>query len=140
MPARGEPFLRLLHPASGRVLAARLERPRTFVGRGLGLMFRRTLPAGTGMWIAPCNGIHTFFMRFPIDVVFMDRRQRVVRVRPALRSWRMVPLVLRAHSVVELPAGTLEGVPLPPGEQLAVEHAPKGISSPRPREEVGGGP
>jgi len=121
MPARGERSLRLLHPASGRVLATRLERPRTFFGRGLGLMFRRTLPAGTGMWIAPCNGVHTFFMRFPIDVVFMDRRQRVVRICPALRSSRLVPLVLGAHSVVELPAGTLEGLPLARGEQLAVE-------------------
>jgi uncharacterized membrane protein (UPF0127 family) len=135
MPARGELPVRLLHPASGRVLATRLERPRTFVGRGLGLMFRRGLPPGTGMWIAPCNGIHTFFMRFPIDVVFMDRRQRVVKVCPSLHSWRMVPLVLRAHSVVELAAGTLEGLPLAKGEQLAVESGPAGAdpsAGPRP--------
>jgi uncharacterized membrane protein (UPF0127 family) len=108
------------------VLATRLERPRTFVGRGLGLMFRRGLAPGEGMWIAPCNGIHTFFMRFPIDVVFLDRRQRVVRVYPALRSWRMVPLVLGAHSVVELPGGTLERLALPRGEQLAIDRSHQG--------------
>ena len=141
MPARGEPTLRLVHPASERVLAARLERPRTFVGRGLGLMFRRRLSPESGMWIAPCNGIHTFFMRIPIDVVFMDRQQRVVKVFPSLRSWRMVPLVFGSHSVVELPAGTLEGLPLPRGEQLAIEKGPEAVpgSSLRPRGELGGG-
>jgi len=112
---------RLVHPRSGRVLAERLRVPRTFVGRGLGLMFRRELPAGEGMWIAPCNGIHMFFMRFAIDAVFLDRRLRVVRVRAGLRPWRVVPLVLRAHSVLELPDGTVAGLGLERGEQLSIE-------------------
>jgi uncharacterized protein len=113
--------LRLVHPRSGRVLAERLRVPRTFFGRGLGLMFRRRLQAGEGMWIAPCNGIHMFFMRFAIDAVFLDRRLRVVRVRAGLRPWRVVPLVLRAHSVVELPDGTVAGLELERGEQLSIE-------------------
>jgi uncharacterized membrane protein (UPF0127 family) len=85
------------------------------------LMFRRSLPGGEGMWIAPCSGIHTFFMRFPIDVLFLDRSKRVVRAYEALGRWRMVPLVIGSHSVVELPAGTLAGLALSRGEQLAVE-------------------
>ena len=113
--------LRLVHPRSGRVLADRLRVPRTFFGRGLGLMFRRELPAGEGMWIAPCNGIHMFFMRFAIDAVFLDRRLRVVRVRAGLRPWRVVPLVLRAHGVLELPDGTVAGLGLERGEQLSIE-------------------
>ena len=113
--------LRLLHPRTGRVLAERLRVPRTFVGRGLGLMFRRRLEEGEGMWIVPCNGIHMFGMRFPIDAVFVDRRLRVVRAFPGLRPWRIVPLVLRAHSVLELPAGTIAGLSLERGEPLAVE-------------------
>jgi uncharacterized protein len=121
MPDRATSPLRLVHAASGRVLATRLEKPRTFFGRGLGLMFRRTLAPGSGIWIAPCSGIHTFFMRFPIDVVFMDRAHRIVKVCPALKSWRMVPLVLGAHSVVEMAAGTLDGLPLTRGEQLDLQ-------------------
>jgi uncharacterized membrane protein (UPF0127 family) len=113
--------LRLVHPRSGRVLAERIRVPRTFFGRGLGLMLRRELPAGEGMWITPCNGIHTFFMRFAIDAVFLDRRLRVVRVRAGLRPWRVVPLVLRAHSVLELPDGTVAGLDLERGEQLSIE-------------------
>jgi uncharacterized membrane protein (UPF0127 family) len=113
--------LRLVHPRTGRALAERLRVPRTFFGRGLGLMFRRELPAGEGMWITPCNGIHMFFMRFAIDAVFLDRRLRVVRVRAGLRPWRVVPLVLRAHSVLELPDGTVAGLGLERGEQLSIE-------------------
>jgi uncharacterized protein len=112
---------RMVHPRTGRILAERLQVPRTFVGRGLGLMFRRQLPAGEGMWITPCNGIHMFFMRFAIDAVFLDRRLRVVRVRAGLRPWRVVPLVWRAHSVVELPAGTVAGLALERGEPLLIE-------------------
>lgn len=115
--------LRLLHPRSGHVLAERLLVPRTFIGRGVGLMFRRHLQPGTGMWIAPCSGIHTFFMRFAIDAVFVDRRLRIVRVRRGLRPWRLVPLVLGGHSVIELPAGTLSGLPLERGEALTIEPA-----------------
>jgi uncharacterized protein len=121
--------LRLVHPRSGRVLAERLRVPRTFLGRALGLMFRRELPAGDGMWITPCNGIHMFCMRFAIDAVFLDRRLRVVRVRAGLRPWRVVPLVLRAHSVVELPAGTVADLGLERGEELSVEPAARTAAS-----------
>ena len=117
--------LRLVHPRSGTVLAERLEVPRTFVGRGLGLMFRRELPAGRGMWITPCSGIHMFGMRFPIDAVFVDRRVRVVRVCAGLRPWRLVPLVLGAHGVLELPAGTVGALALERGEPLSIEPAPR---------------
>ena len=84
-------------------------------------MFRSRLDPGRGMLIRPCNGIHMFFMRFPIDAVFLDRHDRVRRVYPGLRPWRVVPLVLGAKAVVELPAGTLEGLSLEKGEQLAIE-------------------
>lgn len=108
------------------MLAQRLLVPRTFVGRTVGLMFRRELQPGTGMWIVPCSGIHTFFMRFAIDAVFVDRRLRIVRVRPGLRPWRLVPIVFGARSVLELPAGAVAGLRLERGETLAVEPAAEG--------------
>jgi hypothetical protein len=116
--ARGP--LRLVHPRTGRVLVARLEVPRSSLGRAAGLMLRRELPAGQGMWITPCNGIHMFLMRFAIDAVFLDRRLRVVRVYPGLRPWRVVPWVWRAHSVLELPAGAVAGLDLARGEELEI--------------------
>src|SRR2546429_9987417 len=112
MPARP---LRLLHPASGRVLAERLQVPRTFVGRGLGLMFRRGLDDGEGMWITPCNGIHMFGMRFAIDAVFVDRRLRVVRVYRNLRPWRGAPVRPGAPTAGEPPPRPARQPPPAPG-------------------------
>ena len=89
------------------------------LGRAVGLLGRRGLAEGAGMWLHPCRGIHTLGMRFPIDVIFLDRRFVVVRVCPGLRPWRMVPFVWRARSVVELPAGAAEGVEV--GDQLRLE-------------------
>jgi len=105
------------------VLADRLLAPRSFVGRGVGLMFKRALEPGTGMWIAPCNGIHMFFMNFAIDAVFLDKERRVVRVCPHLRPWRVVPVVFGAHSVLELPADTVTGLGIERGEPLSIEPA-----------------
>lgn len=116
--ARAAPDRKLLHQPSGRVLADRLEVAGNFLTRGLGLMFRRRFDPGRGLWIAPCNGIHMFFMNFAIDAVFVDRQLRVVKVYPRLGRWRLVPLVLGAHSVFELPAGTIDGLQLERGEQL----------------------
>ena len=86
-----------------------------------GLLGRADLPADEGILLRPAGSIHMFFMRFAIDAVFLDRRQRVVRVRAGLRPWRVVPLVLRAHSVLELPAGTVADLTLERGEQLSIE-------------------
>ena len=116
--------LRLVHPRTGRVLVERLQVPRSSMGRAVGLMLRRELPGGEGMWITPCNGIHMFLMRFAIDAVFLDRRLRVVRVCEGLRPWRVVPWVWRAHSVLELPAGTVTDLSLERGEPLEISEQP----------------
>jgi uncharacterized protein len=113
--------LRLRHEPSGVVVAARLEEANGALGRAVGLLGRDGLEPGSGLWIHPCRSIHMFGMRFPIDAVFLDRRQRAVRVVAGLRPWRMVPLVWRAASVVELPAGRAGEVGLLPGDQLRVE-------------------
>ena len=73
----------------------------------MGLMGRRRLEPGQGLWIEPCNSIHMFFMRFAIDVVFLDREGRVKRVLLKLKPWRVSPIVFGSRTVVELPAGTL---------------------------------
>lgn len=116
--------LRLVHVDSGKVLAETLESPRTFIGAGIGLMFRRTLPQGHGMLIDHCNGIHMLFMNFPIDAVFLDRRDRVKKVYRRLPPWYgAVWLVWGAAKVVELPAGSTDEVDLAPGQQLEFARA-----------------
>jgi uncharacterized membrane protein (UPF0127 family) len=85
-----------------------VEFARTEWSRFMGLMGRAELPAGDGLWIEPCNSIHMFFMRFAIDVLFLDRKRRVKKVMLNLRPWRISPIVFGARTTVELPAGTFK--------------------------------
>src|SRR5436309_1907417 len=106
-----------VHERSGKVLAKELERPRTMFGRGLGLMFRRSLAPGAGMWINPCSGIHMMFMKFPIDAVFLDRHERVKKVYRSLPRWYgVVWWEIGARSVLELPPGSTAGIELQKGD------------------------
>lgn len=75
--------------------------------RGLMAADANTFQPGSGLWIVPCRGVHTFGMRFAIDVVYLDTEQKVVYLRENLRPWRMAPVRLSAASVVELPPGTI---------------------------------
>jgi uncharacterized membrane protein (UPF0127 family) len=93
------------HHGAERVLVSRLEAALDSATRKKGLLGRDGLDPGTGLAIAPCGGIHTFFMRFPIDVVFVARDGRVVKVRHAVKPWRLA-LAVTAFCVIELPAGT----------------------------------
>ena len=90
----------------------------TFGARFRGLMGRRRLAAGEGLLIRPANSIHTFFMRFPIDVVFVDRHDAVVKIVPGLRPWRLA-WARRAKSTLELRAGSCEAMGLATGARLA---------------------
>ena len=106
---------------TGKVLAEQMEVPQTFVGRGIGLMFRRRLAPGTGMWIEPCNGIHMLCMNFAIDAVFLDRKNRVKKVYRRLPAWwGVVWIEWGAHSVLELPAGSTEPLGLQPGDEIDI--------------------
>ena len=75
--------------------------------RAVGLLGRSHLDAGEALWITPCHGVHTWFMRFSIDVIAMDADGVVVDAVSTLKPWRMRLPKPGAHSVLELPAGTL---------------------------------
>jgi uncharacterized membrane protein (UPF0127 family) len=103
---------------TGRVLVARLEQATSLWQRAVGLMGRRSLAADSGLWLEPCNAIHTFGMRFPVDVVFLDREGVVLRVIENLRPWRVVWTVRGARATLELPPGTLRAQSILPGMRL----------------------
>ncbi|HOG48429.1 MAG TPA: DUF192 domain-containing protein [Anaerolineae bacterium] len=89
-----------------------------------GLIGRRTLAPGQGLVISPCSSIHTCFMGFPIDVLFVDRAHRVVKAVPAVPAWRIGPVGPGARYVVELPAGSLAASRTTVGDELAWEQLP----------------
>jgi hypothetical protein len=91
--------------------------------RRVGLLKHSSLPKGEGLWIVPCESVHTFFMKFPIDLVYLDRRHKVRKVRSAVPPWRL-SACLPAHSVLELPAGTALETQTQPGDELDFEMLP----------------
>jgi uncharacterized protein len=98
--------LKVVNRARGTVLATHLEVADSATKRSKGLLGRNGLGSGEGLWIVPCESVHTFFMRFAIDLVYLDRNNRVKKVRSVVGPWR-VSACLTAHSVLELPAGTI---------------------------------
>lgn len=88
--------------------------------RFLGLQGRARLEEGHGMVIRPCSGIHTMFMRFPIDVIYVDREDRVVHIERAIAPWRVGRVLRASRYVVELPAGTVARSGTQLGDQIAL--------------------
>ena len=80
----------------------------TFSSRLKGLMFRRKPLIEEGLWIIPCNSIHMCFMNFSIDVLFINKNREIVKLVENLQPWRFIKPVKNAHSVLELPAGTIK--------------------------------
>ena len=106
LAGRTSPPLSLVEMASGAVIATHLLPALDSATRRTGLLKHTSLPEGTAMIIAPTNAIHTWFMKFDIDVMFVARDGRVLKVCHAMRPWRMA-VALRGFAVVELAAGTL---------------------------------
>ena len=84
-----------------------------------GLIGRLPLREGEALWIPHCQGIHTWGMSYPIDVIFLDSRKTVVRTARELRVNSFGPVSWKADSVVELPSGTLQKFQVQPGDRLA---------------------
>jgi uncharacterized protein len=113
--------LRAIDLTSGKELALQLAVADTLPARLKGLLGRSELPAGAGLWIKPCNSIHTFGMKFPIDALFLDREKRVVGVAETLRPNRISRIYPGASSVIELPAGTIAAAESCVGNEVAID-------------------
>ncbi len=112
----------VLNVTRGTVLAMRLEAAHTGPSRRKGLLGRESLESGEGLWIAPCESVHTFFMKFPIDLVYLDRKHTVKKVRSSVGPWRLSGC-LTAHSILELPAGTIGTTRTQRGDTLQIAPA-----------------
>jgi uncharacterized protein len=107
----------------GRTIAPTVRSAFDSASRKRGLLGRTQPVPGEALVLAPCNAVHTFFMRFAIDVVHVDRTGRVVKVTRGLRPWRL-DACWSGFAVIELPAGTAAARSLEAGNRVAVAFAP----------------
>lgn len=108
-----------LKRADGSVLLARIVVADGFFAKGLGLMGRKGLPAGEGLYLKGCSGVHTCFMRFALDLIYVDADLKVLKVVSGLKPWR-ASMCRGARGVFESYAGTFAAAKLALGEKLAL--------------------
>ena len=111
------PRISIYNVTRNTLLAGAAEVADRTATRRKGLLGRAGLGEGEGLWIVPCESIHTIGMRFAIDLVYLDRSRRVKKVRSRVPAWRISACLL-AHSVLELPAGTIERTATTAGDQI----------------------
>jgi uncharacterized protein len=116
--------VRVINRTGGTVLAERAELASSFLTRFCGLMGRGELRAGTGLVLRPGGGIHMWFMRMPLDVVHVDKHDRVTHVLRGIKPWRFGPLFVGGKLAVELPVGAAATTRV--GDQIHLEDAPSG--------------
>ena len=109
--------MRVLNVTRQTCLATRMEVADSGPKRNKGLLGRDSLAPGEGLWIVPCEAVHTFAMRFPIDLVYLDRSRRIKKIRHAVPPWRLSGC-LTAHSIIELPPGTIRETQTQRGDTL----------------------
>ncbi len=95
----------LVETTTGRVVVSNLWIADSFWSRLVGLQFRRSLPAGTGLWLEPCGSVHTFFVFFPLDLVAISQTGVVLEVKRRIPPWRLAFFPKGTHSILEMPAG-----------------------------------
>ena len=117
--------LRIRNQSRDTLVADRADIADTSVKRRTGLLKHTGLEPGEGLWIAPCEAVHTIGMKFPIDVLFLDKKKKVLKIKPAMPRWRMA-ISLFAHSVLELPSGRAAETQTRPGDQLEFEKYDQG--------------
>ena len=105
----------------GTTVATRAKMASSIVARFNGLMMKKGVEDGGGLLLTPSASIHSFFMRFRFDALFLDREGRVTKVVPAMKPWRIAFGGKGAKDVLELPAGVAEQTNTSAGDQLAFE-------------------
>jgi len=113
--------VRVVNATRGGVLGERVRVADTGLSRIVGLLGERKLPPGDGLLIVPSQGVHTWGMLFPIDIVVLDRGWNVLALRRSMRAFRMTRLFWKAAAVLELPPGILDSTATAVGDTLAFE-------------------
>lgn len=121
-PSRPPPnnLLKIINISKNTILAEKAEIADTFLERLKGLLGKSRLEPKAGLILRPCTSIHTFFMRFPIDAVFVDSQNRIIKAYHSLPAWRLSAIFFNSIFCIELPAGTLHTSSTEAGDYLQI--------------------
>ncbi|HRK02825.1 MAG TPA: DUF192 domain-containing protein [Oligoflexia bacterium] len=111
-------FKSITRKSDGYCVVRELENATSVIARMKGLLGRNNLPIGRGLLIEPCNSVHTWFMRFSIDVVYLSKEMRVLKINRDMKPWRVDFPVRHARSVLELASGA--AYVLAEGDELCI--------------------
>ena len=109
--------MRVRNVTRGTLIGDDIDAAKSSSSRRTGLLKHNSLKEGSGLWITHCEAVHTFFMKFAIDLIYLDRKLRVRATVRALAPWRF-SMCLTAHSVLELPPGTIDRTNTQTGDEL----------------------
>lgn len=110
--------MKFYHRATGQLLAEKVVLANTFLTRLRGLIARSRLAPTEALWLRPCNGVHTWWMHYAIDVIFLDRDLRIVKLVENMRPFRLTAPHREARSVLEMAARSISHAQLKIGDQL----------------------
>lgn len=111
---------KIQHGDKAQLLIENLELAESFFARGKGLLGRKSLEASSALWIKPCNNIHTCFMNFAIDVIFVNKKMEIVKIASDTKPYKIVGPFWKSSSVIETAAGCAQKWNLQVGDQLYV--------------------
>ena len=113
---------KVVNLTTGEVIATRAKIACDFRSRSVGLLNRSSLDDDEALLIKPCNSIHTFFMKFPIDVVFLDKNGKVLKIKKRLKPWRFCDCIFKAYMTLELPQGKIDKITIKNGDFIKIEN------------------
>lgn len=98
---------KVIHQPSQKIIAQEVKQASSFYDRLIGLMFKNEMQGYDGLLLEPCKSIHNFFVRFSIDVLFLDKNNKIVAIIHSFKPWRITKFYFKAQKVLELKSGTL---------------------------------
>jgi uncharacterized protein len=118
--------MKLVQAGNGNIVAEEVMRAFTFFRRLKGLMFTKSLPSGCCLHIRPCRSVHTFFMKYTIDILYLDAQYNIIGVEANLKPGKLGAIFQNSVSVIELPEGTIQQNDLQIGQAVRFETTKKG--------------
>ncbi len=113
--------MKIINKTNNAVIADEAVVANTPAKRMKGLLGRKELKDGQALILDPCNSIHTFFMLFPIDILFLDKTNKIIKSISCLKPFRLTAIYFNAASAVELPSGKIQSLSIKEGDIVSLE-------------------